>query len=93
MRQLRIVAPPDGAVERRPVERLTVHLKNGESHSAEVTHARRISSREELEAKFFTCVEGSLTGEVARQTRDLFLGLDKVADITKLTDLVRGNEK
>ena len=93
MRRLRIVPPPDGAVERRPVERLTVHLKNGQSYSAEVAHARRISSREELEAKFFTCVEGSLAGEVAKQARDLVLGLDKVGDVTKLTEIIRGNEK
>ncbi|MGH7846673.1 MAG: MmgE/PrpD family protein [Candidatus Binatia bacterium] len=89
MRRLQIVAPPGGAVERRPKEKLTVFLKNGQSYSAEVTHARRISSPQELEAKFFICVEGSLTSAVAKQTREMILTFDTLDDVSKLTDLVR----
>ncbi|MBI2986142.1 MAG: MmgE/PrpD family protein [Deltaproteobacteria bacterium] len=90
MRRLRIVPPPGGPVERRPKERLTVHLRNGQSYSAEVAHARRISSKEDLEAKFLTCTQGSLAPEVATQTRDTILNLENLADVTKLVDLVRG---
>ena len=88
--RLRLVPPPGGSVERRPKEKLTVYLKNGESYSAEVTHARRISSLAELEAKFFGCAQRSLSSEVAAQTRDIILNLEKLADIAKLMDLVRG---
>ncbi|HWP57944.1 MAG TPA: MmgE/PrpD family protein [Candidatus Acidoferrales bacterium] len=91
MRRLAIVPPPGGAVERRPKEKLTVYLANGRSYTAEVAHPRRISSREELEAKYFTCVEGSLTREAALETRATVLELEKVSDITRLTDLIRGN--
>jgi hypothetical protein len=90
MHRLRPVAPPDGSLERRPKEKITVYLKNGQSYSAEVTHARRISGRAELEAKFFGCVQGSLSSEMAAQTRDIILNLEKLADVAKLADLVRG---
>ena len=85
-----LVPSPGGPVERRPKERLTVHLRNGQSYSAEVAHARRISSKEDLEAKFLTCTQGSLAPEVATQTRDTILNLENLADVTKLVDLVRG---
>jgi len=88
MRRLRIVPPPDGPVERRPKERVTVHLKNGQSYSAEVTHPRRISNREDLEAKFFTCVQGSLSPEAAAPVRDTILNLENLYDIAKLLDYV-----
>jgi len=90
MRRLRIVAPPGGAVERRPKERLTVHLTNGQSYSAEVTHARRIDKREDLEAKFFTCAQGSLPPQAAAALRDRVLGLEDLADVSILMDSVRG---
>jgi len=90
MHRLRLVAPPDGSLERRPKEKLTVYLKNGQSYSAEVTHTRRISSRAELEAKFFGCAQGSLSSEMAAQTRDIILNLETLADVAKLADLVRG---
>jgi 2-methylcitrate dehydratase PrpD len=90
MQKLRVVPPPGGAVERRPKEKLTVFLRNGREYSAEVSHARRISSREELEAKFYTCVEGSLARDVATETHDMILSFDKVDDVSKLADLVRG---
>jgi hypothetical protein len=89
MRRLRIVPPPGGPVERRPKERVTVHLKNGQSHSAEVTRPHRISNQEGLEAKFFTCVQGSLSQEEAAQVRDTILNLEKLYDIAKLLDYVR----
>ena len=90
MRRLRIVPPPGGSVERRPKERLTIHLKNGQSHSTEITHSRRISKREDLEAKYSTCVQGSLSPERAAQVRDTVLNLENVVDVGKLLDLVRG---
>ena len=90
MRRLRIVPPPGGSVERRPKERLTIHLKNGQSHSTEVTHSRRISNREDLEAKYSTCVQGSLSPQSAAQVRDTVLNLENVDDIAKLLDHVRG---
>jgi len=90
MHRLRLVPPPGGSLEKRPKEKLTVYLKNGESYSAEVTHARRISSLPELEAKFFSCAQRSLSSEVAAQTRDIILNLEKLADVAKLMDLVRG---
>ncbi|MGH7887921.1 MAG: MmgE/PrpD family protein, partial [Candidatus Binatia bacterium] len=90
MRQLRIVPPPGGPVERRPKERLTIHLKNGQSHSAEVTRPRRIDNRQELEAKYLTCVQGSLSPQAAAQVRDTVLNLENLDDIAKLLDQVRG---
>ena len=90
MHRLRLVPPPGGSLERRPREKLTVYLKNGQSYSTEVTHARRISSLTELEAKFFGCAQGSLSSEMAAQTRDIILNLEKLADVAKLMDLVRG---
>jgi 2-methylcitrate dehydratase PrpD len=90
MRRLRIVAPPDGPVERRPKERLTIHLKNGQAHSTEVAHARRINKREDLEAKYFACVEGSLSTDAAARVRDTVLTLEKVDDIGKVLEQVRG---
>jgi 2-methylcitrate dehydratase PrpD len=90
MRRLRIVPPPGGSVERRPKERLTIHLKNGHSHSTEVTHSRRISNREDLEAKYSTCVQGSLSPQAAAQVRDTVLNLENVDDIAKLLEYVRG---
>jgi 2-methylcitrate dehydratase PrpD len=86
MRRLRIVPPPDGPVERRPKERVTVHLKNRQSYSTEITRPRRISNREELEAKFLTCVQESLTQETAARVRDAVLNLENLADIAKLLD-------
>jgi 2-methylcitrate dehydratase PrpD len=89
MRRLRLVAPPGGAVERRPKERLTVHLTNGQSYSAEVTHARRIDKREDLEAKFFTCAQGSLSPQAAAALRDRVLALEDLGDVSILIDSVR----
>lgn len=89
LRRLRLVPPPGDPVERRPKERLTVHLNNGQSYSAEVGHPRRITGREDLEAKFLTCVQGSLSPEVAAQVRDAVLKLENLGDITKLMDYVR----
>jgi len=90
MRRLRIVPPPDGPVERRPKERLTIHLKNGQAHSTEVSHARRINKRADLEAKYFTCVEGSLSAEAARRLCDTVLGVENVNDISQVLAQVRG---
>ena len=90
MHRLRLVPPPGGSLERRSREKLTVYLKNGQSYSAEVTYAHRISSLAELEAKFFGCAQGSLSSEMAAQTRDIILNLEKLADVAKLMDLVRG---
>jgi 2-methylcitrate dehydratase PrpD len=90
MRRLRIVPPPGGPVERRPKESVTIHLKNGQAHSTEVAHARRINKREDLEAKYFTCVRGSLSDEAAAGVRDTALNLENVDDIAKLMDRVRG---
>jgi 2-methylcitrate dehydratase len=89
MRRLRIVPPPDGPLERRPKERVTIHLKNRQSYSSEITRPRRISNREELEAKFLTCVQGSLTPETAARVREAVLNLENLADIAKLLDYVR----
>ena len=90
MRRLRIVAPPGGSVERRPKEHLTIHLKNGQNHSTEVTHSRRISNRDDLEAKYLTCVQGSLSPQAAAQVRDTVLNVENLDDIAKLLDQVRG---
>ena len=90
MRRLRIVAPPGGSVERRPKERLTIHLKNGQNYCTEVTRPRRISNREDLEAKYLTCVQGSLSAQAAAQVRDTILNLENLDDIAKLLDQVRG---
>jgi 2-methylcitrate dehydratase PrpD len=86
MRRLRIVPPPDGPVERRPKEQVTIYLKNGKNYSAEVTRPRRIDNREGLEAKFLTCVQGSLTAETAARVRDTVLNLETLPDIAKLLD-------
>ena len=51
---------------------------------------RAESSLAELEAKFFSCAQRSLSSEVAAQTRDIILNLEKLADVAKLMDLVRG---
>jgi hypothetical protein len=40
--------------------------------------------------KFFGCAQGSLSSEAAAQTRDIILNLEKLADVAKLMDLVRG---
>ncbi len=88
MRRLRIVPPPGGPVERRPKERVTVHLKNGQSHSAEITRPHRISNQEGLETKFFTCVQRSLSPEAAARVRETILNLEKLDDIAKLLDYV-----
>ena len=88
MRRLRIVPPPDGPVERRPKERVTIHLKNRQSYSAEITRPRRIDNREDLEAKFLTCVQESLSLESAARVRDTVLNLENLADIAKLLDYV-----
>jgi 2-methylcitrate dehydratase PrpD len=88
MRRLRIVPPPDGPVERRPKERLTIHLKNRQSYSAEITRPRRIDNRNDLEAKFLTCVQESLSPETAARVRDTVLNLENLADIAKLLDYV-----
>lgn len=89
MHRLRLVPPPGGSLERRPKEKLTVYLKNGQSYAAEVTHARRISSPAELEEKFFGCVQGSLSSEAAAQSRDIILTLEKLADVATLMDFIR----
>ncbi len=91
MRRLRIVPPPGGSVERRPKEQVTIHLRNGQSHTTEVARARRIQNREGLEAKFQTCVQGSLSAEIAAQVRELTLNLENLSDIAKLLDQVRGS--
>jgi 2-methylcitrate dehydratase PrpD len=88
MRRLRIVPPPDGPVERRPKERVTIHLKNRQSYSAEITRPRRIDNRNDLEAKFLTCVQESLSPESAARVCDTVLNLENLADIAKLLDYV-----
>jgi 2-methylcitrate dehydratase PrpD len=90
MHRLRLVPPPDGSIERRPKERVVVHLKDGQSHAAEVSHARRINRKEDLEAKFFSCVEGSLSPEEARALRDKILTLETLDDISLLMESVVG---
>jgi 2-methylcitrate dehydratase PrpD len=92
MRRLRIVPPPDGPVERRPLERVAVHLKNQQRYSAEVTHPRRIRKKDELEAKFFACVQGSLPVDTAAEVRDTVLKLENLPDIGELLEYVRGDE-
>jgi hypothetical protein len=64
-------------------------MKNGQSHSAEATHARRIDKREDLEAKFFTCVQGSLSPEAAAKIRDTILNVENLPDVARLMDPVR----
>ena len=88
MRRLRIVPPPDGPVERRPKERVTIHLKNRQSYSTEITRPRRIDNREDLETKFLACVKESLSLETATRVRDTVLNLENVADIAELLDCV-----
>ena len=88
MRRLRIVPPPDGPVERRPKERVTIHLKNRQSYSTEITRPRRIDNREDLETKFLVCVKESLSLETATRVRDTVLNLENVADIAELLDCV-----
>jgi 2-methylcitrate dehydratase PrpD len=90
MRRLRLVPPPGGSVERRPKEKLTVHLNNGQSLSAEVTHSRRISEKEDFEAKFFACTEGSLSRDAAAALRDQVLNLESLPDICSVMDIIRG---
>jgi 2-methylcitrate dehydratase PrpD len=90
MRRLRIAPPPDGPVERRPKEQVTIHLKNGQAHSTEVSHARRINKREDFEAKYLGCVEGSLSADAAARLRDTVLSLEKVNDISEVLAQVRG---
>jgi 2-methylcitrate dehydratase PrpD len=89
MRRLRILPPPDGSVERRPKERLTVCLNNGQRHSAEITHSRRIDKRQDLEAKFFVCAEGSLSPPAAAALRDRILDFENLSDISIVMDIVR----
>src|SRR5919108_1012802 len=88
MRRLRIVPPPDGPLERRPKERVTIHLKNRQSYSTEITRPRRIDNREDLETKFLACVKESLSLETATRVRDTVLNLENVADIAELLDCV-----
>ena len=88
MRRLRIVPPPDGPVERRPKERVTIHLKNRQSYSTEITRPRRIDNREDLETKFLACVKESLSLETATRVRDTVLNLENVPDIAELLDCV-----
>jgi hypothetical protein len=64
-------------------------MKNGQSHSAEATHARRLDKREDLEAKFFTCVEGSVSPEGAAAIRDTILNVENLPDVATLMDFVR----
>ena len=80
---------PGGPVERRSKEKLTVYLTNGKGYSAEVTHPGRISGKENIEAKFFTCVNGSLSQDVAKQLRDCTLGMEQLSDIGKIMDVSR----
>jgi 2-methylcitrate dehydratase PrpD len=86
MRRLRIVPPPDGSLERRPKERVVVYMKNGQSYAAEVAHARRIDSKADIEAKFFTCAEGSLSPRAATEIHDKILDFEKLADVAAFMD-------
>jgi 2-methylcitrate dehydratase PrpD len=90
MGRLRIAPPPGGSLERRPKERLTVYMTNGQSYSAEVSHARRIDKKEDLEAKFFVCVQESLSEAAAAALRDMILDLENLSDISPLMNAVRG---
>ena len=87
--RLLLVPPPGGEVERRPKEKLTVYLKDGKSYAAEVSHPSRISGGEKIEAKFFTCVNGSLSQDAAKQLRDWLLELEKLSDVGKIMDVSR----
>ena len=89
MRRLRIVAPPGGSVERRPQEKVTVYLNTGQSYSAEVAHSRRLDKKEDFEAKFFVCAEGSLSPAAAAALHDTVLDLETVSDIATVLDLAR----
>jgi aconitate decarboxylase len=89
MRRLRLVEPPDVSIESRPSERLTVHLNNGQRYSAEVSHSRRIDKREDLEAKFFACAQGSLSPETAAALRDTILNLETLSDIGAPMEAIR----
>ncbi len=89
MRRLRIIPPPGGSVERRPKEKVTVHLNDGRSYSAEVAHSRRLDTKEDFEAKFFTCAEGSLSPQAAASLRDTILDLENLSDIATVLGIVR----
>ena len=71
-------------------ERLTVYLRDGRNLSAEIEHPRRITTREEIEAKFFECALRAVQEEAATRLRDAILNLETLTDITTLMEDARG---
>ena len=89
MRRLQIV-PLEKPALRTAKERLTVYLRDGRNLSAEIEHPRRITTREEIEAKFFECALRAVREEAATRLRDAILNLETLTDITTLMEDAHG---
>jgi len=62
-------------------ERLTVYLRNGRSLTAEVDRPRRLSTRKEIETKFFDCAPRAISTEAATRIHHAVLDLENIGDI------------
>ena len=87
MARLRIVPLPEGPAG--AAERVTFHLKDGRSYTAEIDRAHRLDTPGEIEAKFFDCATRAITREAAEKLRDSVLRLEDLADITGIMEMAR----
>ena len=81
MRRLQIVPLRDVPSRRDAKERLTVYLRNGRSLTAEVDRPRRLSTRKEIETKFFDCAPRAISTEAATRIHHAVLDLENIGDI------------
>jgi len=91
LRKVHYVHPPEGDRQGR-AEMVTVKLRDGRQYSREVLHARGAPenplSPAELRAKYRDCAGTVLPPESVERSLQLVEGLDALADVTELCDLV-----
>ncbi|HEY7556544.1 MAG TPA: MmgE/PrpD family protein [Candidatus Binatia bacterium] len=73
-----------------PPDRVTVKLKNGAVHSVEVAERHTLTSKEEIEEKFFACATMALSHGRAERLAGLVAGLEKLADMGALMRCMNG---
>ncbi len=91
MDRLRIVPLPEAPhLGRGGKERVTIILRDGRRLTTEIGQTRRLSTREEIEPKFFDCAVPVVGREKAERLRDLVLDLERVPSIGPLMTTVQG---
>jgi hypothetical protein len=78
------------AGQAEPPDRVTVKLKNGAVHTVEVAERQTLTTKGEIEEKFFACATLALSQARAERLADLVGAIEKLADIGALMRCMNG---